>query len=250
VSEPVAVPDLEPFPDEWERALCVVAHPDDLEYGGAAAVARWTSEGRTVSYLLVTSGEAGIDDRPPAECGPLRREEQLASARAVGVDVVEFLDHPDGAVLYGVPLRRDIARAIRRHRPEVLLGINHRATWTDPATGGGPLNQADHRAVGWATIDAARDAGNRWIFEDLLAEGLEPWSGARWAAFASSPKATHAVDVTGHLDRGVASLRAHALYLAGLGRDFDIEEFLSTGAEAAGARLGVRHAVAFEVFNL
>jgi Uncharacterized proteins, LmbE homologs len=61
-----------PFPADWERALAVVAHPDDLEYGAAAAIARWTAEGAAVTYLLATRGEAGIDSLPPAECGPLR----------------------------------------------------------------------------------------------------------------------------------------------------------------------------------
>jgi LmbE family N-acetylglucosaminyl deacetylase len=111
-----------PMPEDWQRALAVVAHPDDLEYGGAAAVARWTADGRTVTYLLATRGEAGIDSLPPAECGPLREAEQRAAAAAVGVEVVEFL------VEYGVPLRRDLAAAIRRHRPELVVTTNHRET--------------------------------------------------------------------------------------------------------------------------
>ena len=148
-----------PFPDDWSRALAVVAHPDDLEYGAAGAVARWTAEGRTVTYLLVTRGEAGIDTIPPAECGPLREAEQRAAAQVVGVDVVEFLDHPDGLLEYGIPLRRDIAAAIRRHRPELVITSNHRDHWA-----GGGWNMADHTAVGRAAIDAVRDAANRWLF--------------------------------------------------------------------------------------
>lgn len=70
-----------PMPLDWQRALAVVAHPDDLEYGGAAAVARWTDGGRSVAYLLATRGEAGIDTLPPVECGPLREAEQIAAAR-------------------------------------------------------------------------------------------------------------------------------------------------------------------------
>ena len=245
---PVAGPDLQPFPEDWTRALCVVAHPDDLEYGGAAAVARWTSEGRTVEYLLVTSGEAGIDSMPPAEAGPLRRDEQRASAGIVGVSVVEFLDEPDGTVTYSLDLRRRLARAIRRSRPELLVGINHHDSW-GPGPGGG-LNQADHRAVGLALIDAARDAGNRWVFPELVDEGLDPWSAKR-LAFAASPHATHAVDVTGHLHAGVASLRAHAAYLRAIGQsDADAETFLTDWAAAAGPRLGVTHAVTFELYDL
>src|SRR5690606_29463829 len=153
---------LEPFPEEFERGLAVVAHPDDLEYGGAAAIARWTAQGRQIAYLLVTRGEAGIDTLAPAECGPLREAEQRAAAAEVGVDVVEFLDHPDGLIEYGVPLRRDIAAAIRRHRPDVVITVNHRETFP-----GGHYNMVDHRVVGQATLDAVRDAANRWLFPEV-----------------------------------------------------------------------------------
>ncbi|MEJ3652425.1 PIG-L deacetylase family protein [Actinomycetes bacterium KLBMP 9759] len=232
------------MPDDWRRALVVVAHPDDLEYGGAAAVARWTSEGRSVTYLLATRGEAGIDTIPPAECGPLREAEQIAAAAEVGVDVVEFLDHPDGLIEYGTPLRRDIAAAIRRHRPELLITSNHRETWP----GGGGLNMADHIATGRAAIDAVRDAANRWIFPEVG----EPWHGVRWVAVASSPRNSHAVDVEAVFDRGVASLRAHAAYLAALGGPMaDPGTFLRAMAEADGARLpGATLATAFELIEV
>ena len=240
-------PGLEPFPDDWERALAVVAHPDDLEYGAASAIARWTSEGRTVAYVLETRGEAGIDAMDPAEVGPLRADEERRSAAVVGVETVEFLDgHPDGIVEYGVALRHDLAAAIRRHRPDILLSINHRADW-GPGT---PPNHADHRHVGQALVDAARDAANRWLFTDLIAEGLEPWPGVRFAAFNASPRPTHALDVTGFLDRGIASLREHRVYLDGLGATMDPDAFLRGNAEGVGRHLGVEHAVAFEIVPL
>jgi LmbE family N-acetylglucosaminyl deacetylase len=232
-----------PVPEDFDRALAVVAHPDDLEYGGAAAIARWTDQGRVVTYLLATRGEAGIDTLPPDECGPLREAEQRAAAAEVGVDVVEFLDHPDGLVTYGVPLRRDIAAAIRRHRPEMLITVNHRERW--PGDG---LNMADHRAVGEAAIDAARDAANRWLFPELG----EPWSGVRRVAVMSSPLATHAVDIGDVFDRGVASLAAHRAYLAALGGEMaEPESFLRAHAEAAAVRLpGARLAASFELVEL
>ena len=93
---------LEAFPDDWSSALAVMAHPDDLEYGGAAAVAAWTRAGQQVTYLLATRGEAGIDGMAPAEAAALREGEQRASAAIVGVDDVEFLDHPDGMLHYGL----------------------------------------------------------------------------------------------------------------------------------------------------
>lgn len=237
----MALDRLEPFPEDWSRALGVVAHPDDMEYGAASAVARWTDQGKDVRYLLVTRGEAGISTMPPAEVGPAREQEQRRSGATVGVSVVEFLDHPDGLVEANLDLRRDLAMAIRRHQPEVVLSINHRDSW-----GGPNWNHADHRAVGRALLDAVRDAANPWIFPDAGAA----WAGVRLVAFSASPQSTHAVDVTGYLARGIDSLRCHELYLANLGGDHEeVGESLRSTAESAGKRFGVEHAVAFELVN-
>src|SRR5947209_17046644 len=97
---------LEPIDENWERALAVVAHPDDLEYGAASPVARWTSSGKSVAYLLLTRGQAGIDGMNPSEAGPVREEEERRSARAVGVETVEFLKYADGTIEYSLGLRR------------------------------------------------------------------------------------------------------------------------------------------------
>jgi LmbE family N-acetylglucosaminyl deacetylase len=237
--------ELTPVDEEWERGLAVVAHPDDLEYGTASAVARWTSQGKTIVYLLLTRGQAGIDGMHPAQAGLLREEEERCSARAVGVDLVEFLDYPDGSIEYSLELRRDIARAIRRHRPQVILGMNPHATW-----GNHHLNMADHRVAGEAAMDAARDAGNRWVFPELLDEGLESWSGTHAIYFNGSPFPTHAVDVTDYLDRGVASLQEHRAYIAGLGSEFDVDAFLRGSAAGTGKLFGTELAVSFEMFKL
>ncbi|MFD6971358.1 PIG-L deacetylase family protein [Streptomyces sp. NPDC059979] len=242
---------LQPMPTDWTRALAVVAHPDDLEYGCAAAIADWTDGGREVVYLLATRGEAGIDSIAPDACGPLREAEQRASAAVVGVSEVEFLDYRDGVVEYGLDLRRDIAAAIRRHRPELLITLNHRDTWGG-AQGGGFWNTPDHKAVGRATLDAAGDAGNRWIFTELLSEqGLEPWNGVRWVAVAGSSTPTHAADAGPGLERSVKSLLEHKAYIEVL-TDQDPEEyvrtFLTGNVQQAAVRFGGRPAVPFEVF--
>lgn len=238
---------LQPMPTDWQRALAVVAHPDDLEYGCAAAVADWTDGGREVTYVLATRGEAGIDGIDPATCAPLREREQRASAAVVGVSAVEFLDHRDGVIEYGTALRRDIAAAIRRHRPELVITLNHRDTW-----GGVAWNSPDHLAVGRATLDAAGDAGNRWIFPELTEQGLRPWDGVRWVAVAGSVSPTHAADATPGLERSVRSLLEHRAYIEAL-TDEDPEKycrtFLTGNAQAAASRFGGRPAVTFEVFS-
>lgn len=231
---------LQALPEDWDRAIAVVAHPDDLEYGAASAIARWTDQGKDIRYVLATRGEAGIDSMPPEQAGPIRTEEQVNSAAAVGVSVVEFLDHPDGLVVNGIELRRDLAAAIRRHQPDVIIASNYRERWSET----GPWNHVDHRQLGRALPDAVRDAANRWLFTDAG----EPWSRVRWIAYNASTSPTHAVDVTDHLHRGVASLLCHQTYIDALNDpDFEPEAFLRGAAEQAGTLLGVDLAVTFEL---
>ena len=227
---------MEEILEGFERVLCVVAHPDDLEYGAASVVARWTAQGKRVAYALATSGEAGIDGMAPAECGPLREEEERRSAAVVGVSDVRFLGHPDGLVEEGLELRRDIAAAVRWWRPDVVVSMNHELTWF-----GGSVNHADHRAVGVAVLDACRDAANRWLFTDIG----EPWSGVQAVYEMASGEPTHYVDVTDTIDRGIASLREHRAYIDGLGTGFDPDAFLRGSAESQGAEVGVPFAVTF-----
>ena len=243
---PMDIDTLELLDESWERALCVVAHPDDMEFGAAAAVARWTGQGKTVAYCMVTSGEAGIDGMEPNECRRVREAEQIESARIVGVPSVEFLGLSDGVLEYGVELRKYIAREVRRFRPDIVITMNFRDTW-----GGRSLNQADHIAVGRAVVDAVPDAGNRWVFNDQLVDGLEPWGGVREVWAFGSPQATHGIDTTETFDAGVASLEAHRAYIEGLGRtQFDAREFLEGHARQTGQRLGVAFAAPFEVFPM
>jgi len=238
--------DLLPLPEDWDRALAVVAHPDDLEYGVASAIARWTDQGKEVRYCLVTSGEAGIDSMPPDECARVRQDEERRSAAVVGVDTVEFLAHPDGLVQPDLILRRDLAVAIRRFRPDVVVSINFRETFAGP----GGFNHADHRNTGIALLDAVRDAGNRWLWPGA---GGDPWGGVRFAAFGNSPRSTHVVDVTASIDRGVASLEEHRVYLDALPdgtAGTDPDTFLRGMAAQVGTPVGLAAAVGFEVIDL
>ena len=242
VPRPAPPTALLPFPDDWQRALAIVAHPDDLEYGAAGAVAAWTAAGKHVTYVLASRGEAGIDGFDPDKSAGVREIEQRASAAIVGVDTVEFLDHPDGFIEYGLPLRRDLTAAIRRHRPHLVVTFNHHDTWPGPR-----WNTPDHRNTGRAALDAIGDAGNRHLHTDL---GLQPWAGVRYAAVAGSQLSSHAVDITTTLDTAVASLEAHRAYLDGLGEGnwmADARALLTTMADQAGQRFGDRPATAFEL---
>ena len=232
------------FPEDWQTALAIVAHPDDMEYGAASTVAKWTAQGKKVTYVMVSRGEAGINDMHPSHVGPLRSQEEVDAAHVVGVDTVDFLEHPDGVIEYGPSLRRDISRVIRRHRPDVIISLSHHLQFPS-----GHLNQADHRNVGIAVFDAARDAANRWIFQELLDEGLEPWNGVRFVAVFGPSMPTHGIDVTGYWEQGMESLRQHKAYFEYLGPEVAARtfEFLTAHAVEAGQALGCEHAVFAEL---
>lgn len=231
------------LPEDWQRALVIVAHPDDIEYGVAAAVARWTGQGKDVRYVLATSGEAGIAGLPPAESGPLREAEERASAAVVGVREVEFLGYPDGRIEAGLPLRRDLAAAIRRHRPELVVLGHFGPTWAP-----GFVNSADHRAVGRSGLDAVSDAGNEWIFPEIA--DLAPWM-ARWAAVAVPSGATHGVDVTDTVGRAQASLAEHRRYLEVLSPEPVADQARAVVEMTTGplADFPAARAVGFELYN-
>jgi LmbE family N-acetylglucosaminyl deacetylase len=234
---------LPALPDEdFRKVLCVVAHPDDVEYGTSAAVARWTARGVEVAYLLLTRGEAGMPN-PPEETARIRRGEQEEACAAVGVSSLDILEHPDGVLQPSLELRRDIARAIRTQKPDVVVT----GSWEVEFVAG--LNQADHRVAGMACLDAIRDADNPWVFPELLDEGLEKWR-VRWFLVGGHSEPTHGVDVTGEpLARGVAALEAHREYLAAIDGHPAPAVFIPTIAAMGGQRLGVEHAVLFRAWD-
>jgi LmbE family N-acetylglucosaminyl deacetylase len=235
---------LPALPEEsFQRVLCVVAHPDDMEYGMSAAVARWTARGIEVGYLLLTRGEAGMPN-PPEETARIRLAEQQAACEVVGVKHLTVLEHPDGVLVYNLDLRRDICREIRRFKPDVVVGGAYQieAPWG--------FDQADHRAAALATLDAVRDAGNRWVFPEQIGE-LEP-HGVRWYLIPAPPggDATHGVDVTGEpLRRAVASLEAHAEYLAALPGHPAPADMIPMFAAMNGKAMGVEHAMLFRAHD-
>lgn len=245
MSETPSLPALEQLPDDtFKRILCVVAHPDDVEYGISACVNRWVKGGAHVAYLLLTSGEAGMQ-QPPEVVGPLRAEEQRRACEAVGVTDLTILDHPDGSLVYGLDLRRDVARRIREFKPDVVVT----GSW-EVEVGWG-LNQADHRAAGLAALDGCRDADNTWVHPELANAGLTKW-GVTWLLVHGAPKPSHYVPLSeDDIAAGVASLEQHREYLAELGPDYPApSEFIPGMLRPAGAVFGTPGALPFKAHKL
>ena len=240
-------PFAQPRPAEHvERALCVLAHPDDVDFGSAGTVATWTAAGTEVTYCIVTDGDAGgFDDTPREQMGPLRQAEQRAAAAAVGVEDVRFLGHPDGRLELTLDLRRDIARVIRQVRPQRVLTSSPERFWERIGA-----SHPDHMTVGESTLRAVYpDARNPFAFPELLAdEGLEAWTVAEvW--LTASPRADHPVDVTDVVDRKLAALHSHVSQVGHL-PDLDrfVTDWLRHNARTHGLADG-RLAEAFRVVH-
>jgi LmbE family N-acetylglucosaminyl deacetylase len=229
------------------RVLSITAHPDDVDFAAAGTVARWTDAGIDVTYCVVTSGDAGGYDEafPRAEMPALRRAEQVAAAKCVGVHDVRFLGYPDGQVEATLALRRDLARVIRQIRPDRVVCPSPERNYARIGVG-----HPDHRAVGSAALDAVYpDARNPFAFPELRErEALPPWT-VREVWIAAGPDPDRYVDVTDTFPRKIAALRAHHSQTGGM---LDLEDRIRTRLALAAARGGLpdgRLAEAFQVLD-
>lgn len=191
-----------------QRVLVVLAHPDDPEFYCGGTVARWTAEGRQVSYCLLTRGERGASDGSvdPRSLAERRVAEQRAAARVLGVHEVLFLDYPDGYLVADLALRKDVVRVIRRVRPDILITCDPTNFFPSSTY----INHPDHRAAGQAALDAVFPAsGSSMFFPELERdEGLSPHK-VRQVYVAGAREPNTALDVSAYLDRKIAALREH-----------------------------------------
>ncbi len=195
-----------PLPEPL-TVLCVVAHPDDVDFGIAGTTTTLTAAGHRVVYCLVTSGQAGGSDPSVSrsDMATLRETEQRAAAAVVGVSELHFLGFPDGAVVPSLELRKAIARVIRQVRPDRVI-TQSPIRLLDRMYSSHP----DHLATGEATLNAIYpDARNQFAFPDLLKnEGLEPHAVPEVWLTASQEPDTY-VDITDTIDTKVKALLCH-----------------------------------------
>ena len=227
-----------------ERVLCVLAHPDDVDFGSAGTIAGWTNAGTEVTYCIVTDGDAGGFDETPREQMPvLRRDEQRAAAAEVGVTDVRFLGYPDGRLELTLDLRRDISRVIRQVRPQRVLTSSPERFWDRIGA-----SHPDHMTVGETTLRAVYpDARNPFAFPELLAdEGLAAWTVSEvW--LGASPRADHAVDVTDTVAQKFAALRRHVTQVS---HNPDLESFVTGWMAQTAQRFGLPEGRLAEAFHV
>jgi len=228
-----------------QRAMVVVAHADDAEWGCAGTVAKWCAEGWEVVYVLCTDGSKGSED-PEMTSGRLveiRKQEQLDAGKVLGLKDIVFLGYEDSMLEPTLELRRDIAREIRRHRPDVLICMNP----VRSVDGEGYLGHPDHFASGEAALSAVFPSSrDRLTFPELLREGLEPHKVKEvWMMFHGDT-ADKFVDVSAYMDTAVDALKAHQTQVSEEDAEVDMRQWRNS----TGKKVGFEFAEAFKVFQL
>ena len=226
------------------RALVISAHPDDIEFGCAGTTCKWVDEGWDVRYVIVTSGQKGVQDarQDPEAFGHMRETEASTAAEVCGVTDVTFLRWMDSQVVYGQELLKDIARQFRRHRPHRLIVPDPQPLPTDMF-----VNHPDHRFVGQAGLDTTMTGGTTAaIFPELvLDEGLEPWNGLEETWIFGPAGGSTAVDITDTIDRKLQALEAHVSQVG----EWDVRTFMSERLAERGKAFGYAYAETFRVIN-
>ncbi len=191
------------------HALVISAHPDDAEVGAAGTVARWTAEGKSVVYVVCTKGEKGTSDRniSSSDLAIIRRKEQYAAARLLGIAEVVFLNHGDQELEDTPEFRKEIVGLIRKYRPEIVITSDpyRRYVW-----------HRDHRIIGQVVLDAVYPFARDYLaYPDLLEQGLEPHHVTE-ILFWGAEEINYRVDITQTFSIKLEALRCHKSQFNGL----------------------------------
>jgi LmbE family N-acetylglucosaminyl deacetylase len=222
--------------------LGVAAHPDDLDFGSAGTVAAWVAAGAEVYYLVLTNGNKGSADltADPKVLCEIRRNEQREAARLLGVKDVFFCDYEDGCLCVDMNVKRDIARVIRKVKPEAVITMDPSMLYD---VNRGFINHPDHRAAGQSALDAvyplARD--HLSLPELYNDEGLKPHNVAT-VYLTSFANQNCFIDITDTFDKKIEALAAHASQIPGVDQ---VRELMSNFASSTGEKCGVKYAEGF-----
>jgi len=213
--------------------LCVAAHADDIEAFMGGTVARWAAQGTDIHYLVLTDGQRGGDT---ADVTSVRRAEQQKAAEVLGVKGIEFANFPDCGLVLSDELKREIVRAIRTHKPQVVMCIDpsfvYSAEW-------GIINHIDHRIAGEATLTAVYPlACNQASYPEL---GSAPHK-VPTILLAHSDTQNYYVDISEFLPKKLDALRAHTSQQVALE---PVLNMVQKSAEQMGAHVGARYAEGF-----
>jgi LmbE family N-acetylglucosaminyl deacetylase len=226
-----------------KRALVVVAHPDDVDFGTAGTIAYLTNRGVDVAYCLVTSGDAGGDDSTDSreERIAVREAEQTAAAKEVGVTNLTFLHWPDGRVETTMALRREIARVIRTHKPSLVITQSPERNYERIFA-----SHPDHLATGEATLRAVYpDARNPHAFPELIREGFEPHTVSE--VWLSGVNPTMVVNITKTFEQKFDALSKH---VSQVGTRKGLKKMMRSWSRATAKNAGMKKGKLAEGFRV
>lgn len=193
-------------PPAVKNVLLVVAHPDDAELSTAGTVLKLIEQGYEARYVVCSAGDKGTKDTAitPFQLAAIREQEQREAAAVLGVHHITFLRHPDGELDTCKGLRNEIAILIRNNRPDII--ITH-----DPWR---PYQiHPDHRAVGFATVDAVVYARDHLFLPVLLELELAPHAPLEiYFTFPAVPD--HVVDISDVMEKKLDAIAQHKSQLA------------------------------------
>jgi LmbE family N-acetylglucosaminyl deacetylase len=228
-----------------ESAMAIVAHPDDIEFSCAGTLARWARAGARISYVLLTSGDVGIDQpgMTRARAIEIREEESKEAAKIAGATEIIFLREPDGMLQATLDLRKRLVREIRRFKPEVIIAGDPTVVWAGPTY----INHPDHRAAATVALDAAFPAaGQPNLFEELRDEGLTAHKPRKIYVNVWENAADIYVNIEDTIDVKINALRAHKSQMG----DWDPEPMVREWAAASAKGKEMAYAESFRVVTL
>ncbi|HYY55670.1 MAG TPA: PIG-L deacetylase family protein [Candidatus Dormibacteraeota bacterium] len=227
-----------------ERAMAIYAHPDDAEFGMAGTVARWTRAGVELTYVLITNGASGSQDPKMTRkrLAAIRKAEQDAAAKILGVKRVVYLGYEDGYLYPTLEVRRDVARVVRQYRPDVILTMDPTFRY-----GFGYVNHPDHIAAAEVVMRTINpDASTRQMFPELWTkERLEPHKPRALLLAAFNERADTIIDISPTLELKLKALRAHA---SQVGDGFD--DFVRDFGRRIGKTRGYRYGESYQLLKL
>lgn len=232
---------------EYSRAMVVVAHPDDAEYGCSATVAKWCRLGWEVVYVLCTDGSKGSEDRniSSEKLAEIRKREQIAAGEILGLKKVEFLGYPDGYLEPTLEVRKDITREIRRWKPDVLITTNPKRD----LLGSGYIGHPDHFAAGEAALSAVfPSARDHLTFPDLLEEGFDTHKVREvWVMMFGENVTRYNPLEEVDVDTSIKALQAHVSQVS---NPEDAAKWMKQRRREMGEKIGAEFAEGFKSFKL
>ncbi|MCW2132775.1 PIG-L deacetylase family protein [Arthrobacter sp. VKM Ac-2550] len=231
-----------------ERVLVFAAHPDDLDFGAAGTIARWTAAGTQVSYCIMTDGDAGgFDEAHRPEIVAMRAAEQAEAARICGVSDLHFLHQRDGFLEPSYKVVGMVVELMRKIRPDIVLAMHPERAWDRIQK-----SHPDHLACGEAVTRAVYPAvENPFAYPELAEAGLPAYKVPYlWFFGGPAERENHFVDITEFVDTKVQAIRIHASQHPDVERmDARVRSMLRTNARRGGLEEG-RSAEAFHVVGI